>query len=196
MWKIPAEFRRSPAQLVGLAVGSPIWLHNLRDAQQAAMRLISTIANYEQVALLVPPSYARMLRKRFSSAVKLIPAQYNDIWVRDTLPTFALGSENSLLAIDWNFNGWGRSSKTRYGLDLKIGQHVARITNAIVIDAGVVAEGGAFALDGRGLIVATDSTLRDPERNPGRTQRDLASACFEHRNVHRFVGFPATETRT
>lgn len=41
-----------------------------------------------------------------------------------------------------------------------------------------MAEGGAFALGGRGLIVATDSTLRDPKRNPGRTRGDLGSTLL------------------
>jgi len=40
----------------------------------------------------------------------VIEAPVDDIWMRDIAPTFALrgnGRDQEIIAIDWNFNGWG-----------------------------------------------------------------------------------------
>jgi agmatine deiminase len=80
---------------------------DLAAAQQTITRLVRTISSYEPVSLLVPPKAAKSLGRRFGlREVEIVPAKYNDIWVRDTLPTFAVGSSNCLIAIDWHFNGW------------------------------------------------------------------------------------------
>ena len=39
----------------------------------------------------------------------VIDAPVDDFWMRDIMPTFALreGVAQEVVAIDWNFNGWG-----------------------------------------------------------------------------------------
>ncbi len=52
------------------------------------------------------------------------------------------------------------------------------MTRAIVIDADVVAEGGAFVFDGNGVIVATQSVMLDRNRNEHLKQTKLQSALL------------------
>lgn len=163
-----------------------IWGKNLAAAQRTIDDLIRTMSIYERVCLLVPHDAEKSLARKFKSPeIDIIPARYNDIWVRDTLPTFAAGLDGSLIAIDWHFNGWGKAKGLRFGDDLTIGREVARMVGATVIDSDVIAEGGAFAFNGSGLVVATQSVLLDPKRNGGRRQTELetgllrASQCKE-----------------
>ncbi len=96
--------------------------------------------------------------------IEILSADYNDIWVRDTLPTFAISESNHLIAIDWKFNGWGRRSR-EYGKDTELSRKVAALAGARLVTSGVTAEGGAFVFDGDGLIVATKSVMFDKNRN-------------------------------
>jgi agmatine deiminase len=179
MWKIFPEY--SPHQRTWMAFPwhKCIWGSDLAGAQETVSRLVKAISCYEKVCLLVPPNDERRLAKRFgSSEVEVIAARYNDIWVRDTLPTFAVGSNKSLYAIDWHFNGWGKSPNLDYRLDLKIGCTVAKLVGATVVDTDVVAEGGAFAFDGDGTIVATKSVMLHSKRNGSHTQGYLQNALF------------------
>jgi agmatine deiminase len=161
-----------------------IWGSDLEGARETISKLVRAIAHYERVCLLVPPNDEKRLSARFgSSEIQVIAASYNDIWVRDTLPTFAVGSDKSLVAIDWHFNGWGKTPNLEYRLDVKIGGAVARLAEATVIDTDVVAEGGAFAFDGRDTVVATQSVMLHSKRNGvrklGYIQRELlrSSKC-------------------
>ena len=156
-----------------------IWGRNLNAAQRTINNLIRTISSYERVSLLVPPAAEKALAREFrSSDVEFVPAAYNDIWVRDTLPTFAIGIDGSLIAINWHFNGWGKARGIPVRDDLKIGRAIARILNATVIDTDVVSEGGAFAFDGHRLVVATQSVMLDRRRNRDWKQAYLQDALL------------------
>jgi agmatine deiminase len=169
MWKIPPEYALHRRTWMAFPWDKRIWGTDLGGAQETVSSLIKTISCYEPVCLLVPPNDEKRLSSRFkSSDIDVIAASYNDIWVRDTLPTFAVGSDNSLVAIDWHFNGWGKTPDLDYRLDADAGRTVARLVEANVIDTDVVAEGGAFAFDGCGTIVATQSVMFHSKRNGSR----------------------------
>jgi agmatine/peptidylarginine deiminase len=49
-----------------------------------------------------------------SPRITVIEAPVDDIWMRDIAPTFAWrgrGHDQELVAIDWNFNGWGGTNE-------------------------------------------------------------------------------------
>jgi agmatine deiminase len=117
----------------------------------------------------------REARRTFASCanVTVIEAPVDDIWMRDIAPTFAWrskGDRRKLVAIDWNFNGWGGTSER----PLRRGDRLAKasIWGAPRIAASFVAEGGALITDGDGTLITTQSCLLNPNRNPVRRHRD------------------------
>src|SRR5262245_58366521 len=107
MWRIPSEHDTHHQPWLAYPWNRRIWRSDLAEAQQTITNLVHAVASFEPVNLLVPPAWEKSLSKRFrSSRVTVIPASYSDIWVRDTLPTFAIGANETLIAIDWHFNGW------------------------------------------------------------------------------------------
>lgn len=190
MWRIPWEAARHGRTWMAWPWDSTIWNcipgTSLQKAQEAIDRLVRTILKYENVSLLVPNDQKCELEQRFKAksdqtfCVELISAEYNDIWVRDTLPTFAIADSGSLVAIDWKFNGWGRRvrSYAQYSKDSGLSRKVATLINAQIVNSGVTAEGGAFAFDGRGLIVATKSVMFDKFRNHKFSKNTLESALL------------------
>jgi agmatine deiminase len=174
------------------------WGRDLAAAQRTFSNLVRTISTYEPVCLLAPPESAKSIGHRFgSSEVEIIPAEYDDIWVRDTLPMFAVGSNNSLVAIDWHFDGWGKSQGVHYSEDMTVGRAIARIVGATVIDtdvsADVSAEGGAFAFDGHDLIVATKSVMLHSKRNGMLDQDHLHKALLRASQCSSVCWLPGDE---
>jgi agmatine deiminase len=134
-------------------------------------QVISIIAEYEIVRLLVSPDYiAEAKQQSFSNRVEIIEAPVDDIWMRDIAPTF--GRRGALpLAIDWNFNGWGSTRERR----ARQGDHLAKasVFGELKVAAPFVGEGGAFITDGRGTLITTFSCLKNKNRNPSFCKRTI-----------------------
>jgi agmatine deiminase len=191
MWRIPHEAEHHSCTWMAWPWDSSIWNcipgTNLREAQGAIDRLLRTILKYEKVRLLAPSNDKFELEKRFKSkpgqqfCIEIISAEYNDIWVRDTVPTFAISNCDSLVAINWQFNGWGQRIRpyAQYGKDAEVGRKVAALAGARIVNSGFTAEGGAFAFDGNGLIVATKSVMFDKSRNHSANKDALENALLK-----------------
>ena len=139
MWTIPPEYSPHRHTWMAFPYDSRIWGRDLDGAQETVSELVRAISCYERVRLLVPPNDEKRPSTRFrSSAIDVIAASYNDILVRDTLPTFAVGSDNSLVAIDWHFNGWGKTPYLDYTLDQRIFMLRAKVNqmNVEPVDLG------------------------------------------------------------
>jgi agmatine deiminase len=143
------------------------WGEAVQQVKLELSEIVQTIARYEPVRLLTPHSAAREARREFSSCanVTAVEAPVDDIWMRDIAPTFAWrgnGDQRELVAIDWNFNGWG-SSKDR---PARPGDRLASTASSIFgvprISVPFVADGGALVTDGQGMLVTTRSCLLKP----------------------------------
>lgn len=131
-----------------------------------------TISRYEPVQMLTPRGAAlREANNEFGSLpnITVIEAPVDDFWMRDVMPTFALRREEEaeqVVAIDWNFNGWGGGPDRppRAGDDLA--KTAAQIFGVPRITVPFVAEGGAIVTDGNGTLITARSCLLNPNRNP------------------------------
>ncbi len=153
-------------------------------------KVIQTIARLESVRLLVAPDHVADARHRFSGGnVEIIEAPVDDIWMRDIAPTFALrGGE--VVAIDYNFNGWGNTQMRR----ARPGDRLAATASAIFgvphICTPFIAEGGALITDGEGTLVTTESCLLNPNRNPfapWEIRKQRIEQAFEEFGVRRLI---------
>jgi agmatine deiminase len=153
------------------------WGSHVDKVKRELREVIATIAEYEHVQLLTPPDQIADARSQlFGGNVEIIPAPVDDIWMRDIAPTFAFRGDE-VVAIDWNFNGWGstRERPARPGdklaRDISIGEDR--------ICAPFVAEGGAFITDGKGTIITTRSCLLNKNRNPNLTASQIERGLAE-----------------
>jgi agmatine/peptidylarginine deiminase len=88
--KMPAEWEPHAFCFMAWAVHRE-WGDDVANVKQELREVISTVAEYEPVRLLVPPDLIDEARhQNFGSNVEIIPAPVDDIWIRDILPTFAL----------------------------------------------------------------------------------------------------------
>jgi agmatine deiminase len=132
---------------------------------------------------------ARVLRKASVplGRVRFLVAKTNDTWVRDNGPIFVIDTvDGDLQATDWGFNGWGLDAP--YRLDDTVPIAVADALGVPRVDrSAVVLEGGAIEVDGRGTLMATRSSILDPDRNPDLSQQDVEAAMAADFGIRRFI---------
>jgi agmatine/peptidylarginine deiminase len=129
--------------------GGPGMGNRRQQGQSELSEVVQTIARYEPVRVLACRGQAlREARLEFASCpnVTVIEAPVDDIWMRDILPTFALrsdGAAQEVVAIDWNFNGWGGTRDRRPRAGDQLAKTAASIFGVPRVSVPFVAEGAA-----------------------------------------------------
>lgn len=148
------------------------WGSAANKVKRELSEVVQTISLYEPVRVLASRGFALCeARREFSgcSNVTVIEAPVDDIWMRDIAPTFAIRKtthKSEIVAIDWNFNGWGRTKDRPPRQGDQLATTAKSIFGVQRIAASFVAEGGALVTDGQGTMITTRSCLLNPNRNP------------------------------
>lgn len=137
----------------------------LYDLQGTIADIASTIAAFEPVVMLAAAKYHKAIRKRVSGQVELWDIPTDDLWARDSGPSFVVDGKGGLALTQFNFNGWG--AKQVHGDDGQIAARVAEKLGLQVFDAGLVGEAGGVETDGHGTLIAHESSWVNPNRNKG-----------------------------
>src|SRR5437879_4051629 len=80
------------------------------DAEEARTTwaaVANAVAEFEPVSVVIDPRDRDIAPRYLSDAIELQEAPLNDAWMRDMGPTFVVGDDGRLGAVDWVFNGWG-----------------------------------------------------------------------------------------
>lgn len=171
-WRMPVEGHEQER----LWLAWPTTGYTLGDTQaeaDEARRTWSAVANtaaeYQAVTVVVNPGDEQVAAQFLSSAITILVAPLNDAWMRDIGPSFVLGEDGRLGAVDFVFNGWGGQSWATWDKDQHIGRFVAEAAGAELVSSELVNEGGGIQVDGTGRVVLTTTVQLDPGRNPGWT---------------------------
>ena len=137
----------------------------LGDLQGCIADIANTIAEFEPVVMLAAAEHHQAIRRQVSASVELWDIPTDDLWCRDSGPSFVVDGKGGLAVTQFNFNGWG--NKQVHGNDGKIALRVAERLGLQVFDAGLVGEAGGVETDGHGTLIAHESTFVNPNRNKG-----------------------------
>ena len=136
---------------------------SLLATQQAIARLANASAHFEPGVMLAAARHHAAARAQLSSNVTLWDVPTEDLWCRDSGPTFVHNAVGDVAVMDFNFNGWGNKQVHRH--DGRIAAAIARRLGLPRIDSGVVGEQGGVEHDGAGLVLAHASSWVNPNRN-------------------------------
>ena len=110
----------------------------------------------------------------------------NDVWVRDNGPIFVFDNDGYMKILDWGFNGWGEDAP--YTLCDAIPQLVSEDIDIPYVDlSAMVLEGGSMELDGNGTLMATKSSIINPNRNPLLSQAQIEEIMTMNLGVTNFI---------
>jgi len=109
----------------------------------------------------------------------------DDIWVRDCGPIFLVNKQGDLAATTWNFNGWGE--RYPYQQDKNVAENVAKLHELTLFNAEITLEGGGIEVNGQGSLIATRSSILNPNRNPGIGQDEIEESIREYLGVEKII---------
>lgn len=172
-WRMPIE----GAPQARLWLAWPTTGYTLGDTEEEAeeaRRTWAAVANaaseHEPVTVVVNPGDEEIAARYLSGQIDRLTAPLDDAWMRDIGPSFVIGDDGALGAVDFVFNGWGAQSWAEWGKDRHIGRIVAEAAGAELVSSEMVNEGGGIQVDGTGRVVLTETVQLDPGRNPGWTK--------------------------
>ena len=137
----------------------------LGRVQAAVANIAQTIARFEEVVVLVGENAAAEAKAMLGGSVKLWNIPTDDLWCRDSGPTFVKNAAGELAVSQIQFNGWG--NKQEHGNDMHIARRVAERLGVPYHETGLVGEQGGLEHDGAGLVLAHASSWVNPNRNRG-----------------------------
>lgn len=133
-------------------------------AVRAKIELIAkSIAAFEPVVVLARPQQVDDAVKALGSGIDVWPIPTDDLWCRDSGPTFVVSQDGKIAVSDLGFNGWG--GKQSHADDGKIASRVAERLNVKVFANGIVGEAGGVEIDGAGTALAHESSWINRNRN-------------------------------
>ncbi len=175
-FRMPAEEAPHAATWMCFPGRGDVWGRGLPDVQAAIADIALAIAEFEPVRMLIDPADRALAVDLVGSDIELLHAPVDDLWARDTLPLFLVSDSGELAAGRVRFNGWG--GKQVHDGDETLAEMVADILAIEVHDTGIVGEGGGLETDGAGTLLAARSSWVNNNRNPGRSEDDIANALI------------------
>ena len=175
-----------------------IWPHN--DTHEGTqlrlehlwLKMTMALHEYETVHIIVPDERRRdHLHQQLlyygldNSAIDIHIISNDDVWVRDCGPIFLVNDQDELAVTSWNFNGWGE--RYPFQKDRLIPAEVADKLGLPLFTAPITLEGGAIEVNGQGTLIATRSSILNPNRNPGKWQDEIDGAIKDYLGVQHTI---------
>ncbi|MEB4592238.1 agmatine deiminase family protein [Candidatus Thiothrix sp. Deng01] len=191
-WFMPDEGETHARTWMAFGPSVAIWGRKLLPETRRNLALLANvIAQYEPVSLLVRENELEIARSMVSDKVELVVSPLDDLWIRDTGPTFVLNPQGGKAAVNFNFNGWG--GKQTHRQDAKVAAFVAKQAGVEVLPAKLVMEGGCIEVDGHGTAIMTESCVLNDNRNPGVSKAQFEDLLMPLLGLDKIIWLPGVK---
>ncbi len=187
-WFVPADHLPHKQTWMAWPARADIWGSMLPGVRRDVAAIAQSVAGFEPVAMVARPDQARDAARACGSGVEVVPAVNDDLWMRDMGPVFLVDGRGGLAGLDLNFNGWGH--KQAHQNDAKVARQVLALLGVPRFAAPFVAEGGALEPDGAGTVLATESSIINSNRNPGKSKAQLTAEICGHLGARTMIWVP------
>ncbi len=155
----------------------------LEQAENVYLEIIRNLSLGEKVFILVDDPDTQNRVKNLFSKQKISIENINffiiptdDAWIRDYGPNFLINNKNQKIKVaanDWNFDSWGK--KYDWELDNQVPEKILEHLDIPKFEPGIVLEGGAIEVNGKGICLTTEQCLLNPNRNNGPSKEEMES---------------------
>ncbi|MFC9810774.1 agmatine deiminase family protein [Streptomyces virginiae] len=194
--RMPEESERHLRTYMAWPALTAVWEDRLDAVRGDIADVAYEISRFEPVVMLARPGQAADARYRCGRgarhAIDVIEIANDDLWIRDFGPTFVVGP-GAIAGVDTNFNGWGKTGTTYaqpFANDAAAAGILLDEYGVGRIRAGFVGEGGSLETDGEGTLLATVSSLINPNRNPGMSREQVEQAVKSALGIDKVIWVP------
>jgi len=191
---MPAEWAPHDACWMGWPCRTELWGNRIEKARREYAQVALAIAQFEPVIMIVPAEHEADARKH-CAGIEIRVLKIDDSWLRDSGPCFTLTPSGALAGTAWRFNAWGKKF-AKFTNDAAVGAEILRQTDAAIYESELVAEGGAFTVDGEGTLITTESCLLNHNRNPGWSRAEIESELRRGLGVQKIIWLPGDPEET
>ena len=175
-----------------------IWPHNdthegtQMQLEHIWLEMTMVLCEHEMVHIIVPDERRREHLdhqltyyglKRSNLEIHIIPN--DDVWVRDCGPIFLVNRLGELAVTTWNFNGWG--GRYPFKKDQLVPSAVADELGVPLFNGPITLEGGAIEVNSQGTLIATRSSIINPNRNPEKSQEEIETAIKDYLGIRHII---------
>ncbi|WP_042385302.1 agmatine deiminase family protein [Streptacidiphilus melanogenes] len=185
-YAMPAEWLEHERTFMAWPALTEVWGDQLPAVRNDIAGLARAVAQYEPVVLMARADQADQAQQQVGDSVEVVAIEVDDLWARDTGPTFVTGPAG-LAGVDLNFNGWG--GKQTHADDAHVAANLLAKYQVRRIRAPITGEGGAIETDGDGTLMATESSLVNDNRNPGLTRDEIEADLKAVLGVRKVIWF-------
>ena len=199
-FRMPAEWEPHRATWLAWPHHEPDWPGKLGPIPWVYAEIVRVLADHEQVEILCHDRAVMADAQKTIDAhgvradrIRLHVVQTDRVWLRDSAPTGVIGSDESVVLVNWAFNGWAKYDD--WTRDVLVGDAIGRITGLPRVEPRratgdrIALEGGGIDVSGDGLMLVTEEwLLSDVQvRNPGMTREDYEQVFAEWLGITRTI---------
>lgn len=193
-YSMPAEWEKHDSTWLAWPHDSDTFPNRLRKVEETYLQIISALHHGEEINLFVTDSEMKervtklLKRKEIDiQKVNFFVWNYADVWFRDYGPIFLLNKEKNQIAfVHWLFNAWGK----KYEPLLKDAQIPSVINKRLQLNnfrPGIVLEGGAVEVNGKGTLLTTEQCLLYSNRNPTLSKEEITKYLKNYFGVNHII---------
>ncbi|MGX2993047.1 agmatine deiminase family protein [Streptomyces sp. JNUCC 64] len=182
--RLGAEWESHARTFMSWPALASVWEEDLPYVRKDIARIARAVGEYEAVVMLAGPDQVKAAQRACGSQVEVVPLAVDDLWARDTVPVF-VERDGEVTGVDFNFNGWG--DKQEHTRDARVGRTLLAEYDVPREKAPLVSEGGSFETDGEGTLLITESSIVNPNRNPGKSRDRIEAELKETLGVTKVV---------
>ena len=149
------------------------WADSLESVTSVYLEIARAIAAHETLLVVChDPGHVDEVRQACTragippGAIRFLPVQTNDTWIRDYGP-LTVSDGTGLHLLDFAFDGWGNKYPAELDNEVTRKLESTGVFSTACRHFRLVLEGGSIDTDGQGSLLTTSNCLITNSRNPG-----------------------------
>lgn len=194
MYRMPAEFEEHEGTWLAYPHEKQ-WKGYALKLEHIWLRMIQLLKGGEKVHLIVYDKkhfrHVLHMLKYYGIGTENVTFHYiptNDLWMRDNGPTFVVNEDDDkkqLAIVKWGFNGWG--GRYKYDLDNRVPFKIQERVAVPLFETGITMEGGNIEVNGKGVMILSESAVLNKNRNPYLTKEDAERVFRQFLGVDKII---------
>jgi agmatine deiminase len=194
-FRMPAEWETHSATWLAWPHNQETWdVSVLPGVEQTYLAMIRALVTGEEVHILVNDLASRKsVENKIHIAgipldrVRLHIIPTKDAWIRDYGPNFLVNVNEEKIAFNnWQFDSWGGKYDDLLH-DNETAGKIAQILKLPTFEPGIVLEGGAIDVNGKGTCLTTEPCLLNPNRNGGMDRETMEGYLKNYIGVQKII---------
>jgi len=196
-FSMPAEWEKHSAVWFAWPNDDTTFLEFKEEVEKKYCQILKEISTSEKVNLIVNKDNKTKVEKLLKDYninnrdINFHITDYNDVWVRDYMPTFISNYDSSdIIAVKWGYNGYGKLEDPYFSELIKDNNTFYELNNKInfkILEPKIILEGGAIEVNGKGTLITTEQCLLNKNRNPNLSKEDNEKYLREYLGVENII---------